>query len=254
MEVVMDKICRLSLLLKQEDVQTVGGCFDFQPRFAYVPCSNFLQFGRESVHLLNHISIHILGGSRHDFAWRWLDFGAYGPPLHRKVCNWMGFVKARWQDGTFMFNFSKWTSWSCYKVCFGLLLICSTFPCTFWHRRPLLGLRKLGCFGAGILLTTKIGSPEHIHEQIDKWFREVVLFVIVDGCGEYSCSVRWNGRELNVYPLTMAYKRGLTDGKRQRERERHTVKRRTEVRGKTEREGDKDAKLLCQGETERKKE
>ena len=38
----------------------------------------------------------------------------------------------------------------------------------------------------GLLLTTKIGSSEHIHEQID----EIVpssLFVVVDECGEYFC-------------------------------------------------------------------
>ena len=51
-------------------------------------------FGRESVHLCKwNISNWISGGTRHVFAWRWLDFGAYGPPLHRKVCNWMGSSK-----------------------------------------------------------------------------------------------------------------------------------------------------------------
>ena len=39
---------------------------------------------------MRHVSIHISGGSRHVFAWRWLDFGAHGPPLHhkhRQQCN-----------------------------------------------------------------------------------------------------------------------------------------------------------------------
>ena len=37
-----------------------------------------------------------------------------------------------------------------------------------------------------------------------KWHRQVVLFVVVDGCGKYLCSVRLNGRDLKFYPLTMA--------------------------------------------------
>ena len=57
------------------------------------------------------------------FAWWWLHFGAYGPPLHRTVCNWRWFVKARWQNGTFMLISQKWTNRSCDMVSLGLLLI-----------------------------------------------------------------------------------------------------------------------------------
>ena len=98
-----------------------------------------------------------------------------------------------------------------YMVRFGLLLIFSTFPCTFWHRRTLLGLRKSGCFG-GHFWRQKSALLSAFTSRSTKWLRQVVLFFIVDECGKYFCSVRWNGRDLNFYPLTLARILSQSDG------------------------------------------
>ena len=87
--VAMDKKWHLSLSNEQEDVLSVEGCLDFRARFALCSPEQLSSIWARMISsmLVQQVSVPISEVSRHFFAWRWLNFGAYGPPLHHKICN-----------------------------------------------------------------------------------------------------------------------------------------------------------------------
>ena len=177
----------------------------FAQDLSNVPSCNCLQFGRESVHLCKWNTYQSIYREVQGTFLRGDGLTSAHTDLHciaKYVIEW-GSSKRGDKTGrscSFL-EMNEKNLW--YTVSFGLLLICSTFSCTFLHRRRLLELGKSGGFG-GYFWRQKSALLSTFTSRSTKWLRQGVLFVVVDDCGKYFCSVRWNGRVLNFYPLTMA--------------------------------------------------
>ena len=85
-----------------------------------------------------------------------------------------------------------------FTVSVTLLLTWRAFFCACWGRQPLLQTERQDCW-QGLFLITKIGSSEDIYNGIDKIALPRCFVGIPDACGEYFCTLRWNGRELHLH-------------------------------------------------------